>query len=186
MLWFHCDNDTGAIANGGLAPDFEQARLQPMEDGLSLFVVPDGTVGSPFSPTPDFSLLKEHLREQINASFNQFVLPLVSDLVGQDRRYSKKEVEALVWTSGDEAAHPEKYPYMIGEATAKTAVLGRAVAVSEVHAGIMAQILQSAADPVLEGYRVAHRQAVLEAETLPAIAAAAVVDWAAILTALGS
>jgi hypothetical protein len=183
-MWFHCDAETGAIATAGVSVNETDAHLNAPPDGQIIVVVPDGSVSAPFSETPDFSVLREMLRQEINVSFNAFVRPMVSDLLGQDRRYSKKEVEALVWTEGDEAAHPEKYPYMLAEAMAKTAVLGAPVSVTEVRAGIMAQIAEAAADPIVEGFRVAHRQAVLMAPTLPAIVAAADVDWAAIMAAI--
>lgn len=185
MLWFHCDPNKGNIVTGGTASVEADAYGQPNPDNLTVCVVPDGSIKSPFSDSPDFSPLKKYLVQQINDSFNAFILSLTSELVGQDRRYSKKEVEALVWTTGDEIAHPEKYPYMLAEAAAKTAILGRAVTVADVHAGVMAQLAASVADPVLEGYRVAHRQAVSEATTLPAIVAAATVDWAALMGAIG-
>lgn len=180
---YFCADDTGQIGTVITGSD-AQIAAQPAREGFAAIVLADGLVGDPYGAAPDFTALDAWLRQAINDSFNAFVVQIVSNLIGQDRRYTRKETEALIYTAGDEAAHPEKYAYMIGEAHAKTLVLGRAVGVAEVRAGIVAQIAQSAVDPALEGFRVAHRQAVVEAATLPAKMAAAAVDWAAIVAAV--
>lgn len=183
--YFRCDNATKAIVNGGTSPNEDDAWKQPAEAGTTLFVVPDGLVDSAFSVTPDFTKLKAYYRETINQGAEAVFEAYATTIKGQDRRYLLKQTEAIAYIPGDEASHPTKYPFMIAEATVRTALTGSNVSVSQVASEILAQVSASITpEATVEAYRVAKRMDVQNATTLPDIVAAADVDWEAILAAL--
>jgi hypothetical protein len=174
MLWFHCDDNTGAIVTAGMSPTLEMAQAQLAGEGLSLFVVPDGTVANVFSPEPDFSVLRGLLCQKIDGQAGDLRMRFITDVPGQAQTYEKKEREARTWTAGDETAHPELYPFMIAEAQA------RGIAIAEVRAQILQQV--EALTPIaarIEALRVASKEAIAAATVLPHILAAAQVDWQA-------
>ena len=98
----------------------------------------------------------------------------ITDVPGQAQTYQRKEDEARRWSEGDEATHPELYPFMIAEATM------RAVPIEQVRDEIMAQV--NALAPLaamIEAKRICAKRAVDGAEDIPGIAGAAAVDWEA-------
>lgn len=169
--WFFCDDQTGTIVSGGIAPD-DQAQLQQPPEGQTLIIVADGAVASPFSATPDFTVLRERLRRQIDSQVGALRAQFITDVPGQAQTYEKKEAEARLWYEGDDQANPQRYPFMIAEANV------RGISVADVCAEIMAQVGQlTPIAALLEAHRVAAKQAILNAATLPEIVAAARVDW---------
>lgn len=172
--WFHCDNLTGAIAAGGMAPTEADARLQTAPEGRTLYVLSDGLVANPFSPSPDFSALKASLLDKIDADAGAIRLIYITDIPGQAQTYEKKEAEARRWQEGDDAAD---YPFMAAEATA------RGVDIEQVRDEIIAQV--NALTPraaLIEAHRLAAKERVRSGATLPAILAASEIDWEAALS----
>lgn len=184
-MWFFCDDVSQDIVTGGFVPEASDAELQAVPAGQSMFTVPDGTIGNPFSATPDFTLLKAYLRNQINLQAESLFVQYATAIAGQDRRYLIKQQEAVAYTPGDEVANPANYPFMIAEAQIRTLVSGAPVTVATVQTEIMAQITESIAPEAgIEAYRVALRLQVTNATKLPTMVNAANQDWAAILTAI--
>lgn len=178
MLWFHCDATTGAIVTAGMAPTQADAELNHPLSGQVLCVVPDGTVMNPFSPTPDFSILKEYLRKEVDVAVGALRGRYISDVPGQAQTYEKKEREAREWTMG---ADPSLFPFMSTEATV------RGISIEQVRSEIMAEVVVLTPLAALaEAHRVATKQAILAADTLPAIMNAAMVDWNALFASLGA
>jgi len=172
MLWFHCDDNTGAIVTGGMSPTIEMAQAQQAAPGSSLFVVPDGSVANVFSAEPNFTVLREMLCQKIDGQAGELRMRFITDVPGQAQTYEKKEREARTWAPGNETAHPELYPFMIAEAQA------RGIDVAEVRAQIIRQV--DALTPIaarIEARRVAAKAAISAATVLPHILAAAQVDW---------
>ena len=96
----------------------------------------------------------------------------ITDVPGQAQTYQRKEDEARRWSEGDEATHPELYPFMIAEAEM------RAVPIAQVRDEIMAQV--NALAPLaalIEAKRICAKRAVDAAEDIPGIAEAANVVW---------
>ena len=96
----------------------------------------------------------------------------ITDVPGQAQTYQRKEDEARRWSEGDEAAHPELYPFMIAEADM------RGVPIEQVRDEILAQV--NALAPLaamIEAKRICAKRAVDAAEDIPGIAGAAAVDW---------
>ena len=178
MLWFHCDSATGAIVTGGMAPTAELAAAQGANapEGQQLVVVPDGTVSNMFSAKPNFTVLTTMLCQKIDAQAGELRMRFITDVPGQAQTYERKEREARTWTAGDDAVHPELYPFMIAEAQA------RSIGVAEVRAQIMQQV--DALTPIaarIEAQRVAAKAAITAAAALPGILAAAQIDWNAVV-----
>lgn len=183
--WFHCDDGTKGIVAGGVSATTAEAQLQVAPSGQTLYVVPDGTIGSPFSATPDFTALQTYYLDYINNQVEPFITEGTTTIKGQDKRYLMKQTEATVWTTGDDVAFPGKYPFMIAEAAARTAVSGATVTVATVRNQIIDEINATIdLEAGLEGYRVAFRTAVLAATTLPDIVAAGEVDWQSLVDSL--
>jgi hypothetical protein len=171
-LWFHCDVETGAFITGGASVTEADARGNLPPDGQVIVVVPDGSVSSPFPGPPNFSKLREHLRATIDQQAGALRARYISDAPGQAQTYEKKENEARSWFDGDEVANPHKYPFMIKEAEI------RGVPIEQVRDEIMEQVnLLTPLAALIEAHRIAAKQAVLTAATLPAIVAAGTVDW---------
>lgn len=181
MLWFYCDDTTGAILSGGMAPNEDAAKMQPGREGATLYVVPDGSIDSPFAQAPDFSRLRDHLRAVIDEGAGAFRARFVTDIPGQAQTYEKKEAEARRWTDGDEVANPDRYPFMLTEAQV------RGIPIAQVRGEIMEQVGHlTPLAALIEAHRVAAKQDILAASTLPAIIAASVVDWGALLPGGGA
>lgn len=175
MLWFHCDNTTGAIVTAGIGPE-EIAHLQTAPTGQTLVVVPDGSVSNPFSEEPDFTVLKDYLRAKIDKDAGAFRARFITDVPGQSQTYEKKESECRAWTDGDEVANPDKYPFMIAEATV------RGVPVAQVRAEIFAQVsMLTPLAALIEAHRVAAKTGVSNATTLLSVLQNAEVDWEGLL-----
>lgn len=173
MLWFYCNNDTGAIETGGMASDEVGARQQVAPTGSTLFVVPDGSISNTWTGTPDFAVLKAMLGAQIDAGAGALRARFITDVPGQAQTYERKEREARAWTEGADDAD---FPFLATEASV------RGVAIGTVRAEVMAQV--NALTPMaalIEAHRMAAKIAIAGATTLPAIVAAAEIDWTAIL-----
>jgi hypothetical protein len=183
--WFHCDDTTGAIVSYGMSPNDKEASLQAPAEGLSLYVVPDGLVTIvPQLGGFDLTRLRAWARAKIDAEADAVFRSYVTDIAGQDRRYLLKSQEAQAWSDGDELANPERYPFMIAEAAIRSQVFGQAVTVAQVRGEIIAQVQQSVLpEAALEGAKVAYKLLAQSAPTLPAIVAAANVDWQAVIAA---
>lgn len=172
-MWFFCDDGTGAIVSGGVAT-FHDASLQTPPDGQSLYVVPDGSIGFPFSETPDFSLLRNGLLEKVDAEAGTIRRTYITDVPGQAQTYEKKEAEARRWQAGDPDSD---YPFMAAEAAA------REVPIAQVRAEILAQV--DALTPraaLIEAHRLASKERIRNGSTLPAIMAASQIDWEGLLS----
>lgn len=173
--WFHVNDSTGAIATGGVASD-TNAELQVAPSGHTLVILPDGLVDRAFDSAPDFTRLKEYLRGKIDREAGQFRVQFITDVPGQAQSYEKKEAEARLWVAGDETTNPDRYPFMIAEATL------RGVAVSVVRGEIMTQVnMLTPLAAATEAHRVAAKLAIASATNLGAIVTAATVDWEALL-----
>lgn len=171
--WFVCDRNSGAIVTGGASPTEADAQMRPLAESEQLYVVPDGAVGNAFSSTPDFTALKTHLRAAVDAAAGAFRTRFITDVPGQAQTYERKEAEARAWTDGADAA---QFPFMSTEA------MVRSIPIAQVRAEIMAQV--NALTPLaalIEAHRVVAKQAIDAATTLPAIIAAAEVDWEGLL-----
>lgn len=172
MLWFYCDDVTKLVVSGGTSPNVEQAQIQPPIPGATLFIIPDGSVNSPFSDTPDFSALKSHLNLKIDAEAGEFRKRFITDTPGQAQTYEKKEVEARGWFTGDHLSNPDKYPFMLAEATV------RGVSVEEVRDSIMAQVnMLIPLAAMVEAHRITAKSLISSSSNLPDIINASSVDW---------
>lgn len=124
----------------------------------------------------DLAIVKDFYCARIDAGAGDARSRFITDVPGQAQTYEKKEAEARAWTAGDDAAHPERYPFMLAEAVAT----GQTIA--EVRASIMAQVdLLTPIAARIEGARIAAKMSAQAAATIPEIAAAATVDWNAVL-----
>lgn len=169
MLWFHCNNDTGAIETGGMASDEVGARQQVAPIGSTLFVVPDGSISNTWTEMPDFTVLKAMLGAQIDAGAGALRARYITDVPGQAQTYERKEREARTWTDGADDAD---FPFLGTEASV------RGITTAEVRAEVMAQV--NALTPLaalIEAHRMAAKKGIEAAATLPAIVDAAAVDW---------
>jgi len=120
--------------------------------------------------------LKQSLRAKIDAEVGAVRVQFITDVPGQAQTYEKKEAEARLWIDGDEVTNPDRYPFMLAEATV------RGIAIAQVRAEIMAQVNQlTPVAALMEAHRVNAKQNVLTATTLPDIIAAAVIPWQSIL-----
>lgn len=173
--WFHCDNASGAISAGGISSS-QDAPKQTAPEGQTLYVVPDGMIGSPFSAQPDFSLLKGHLRSTVDEQAGAARKDIITDVPGQAQTYGAKAAEAQAWVDGADAAG---FPYLSAEAEA------RGVTMAQVRDEIIAQL--GAQTPILariEANRIRAKRDIDSASTLPSILSAGQVDWPAIISAM--
>jgi len=171
MLWYYCDNETGAILTGGLSPNEETAKknseLTP--EGAGFYMVPDGSVSNMFEGTPDFSVLQNDLCNRIDREAGELRALFITDVPGQPQTYERKEREARAWTPESD---PANFPFMTAEADE------RGIDIAVVQAEIMQQVetlIPLAAR--VEGRRIATKERIMKSTTLPGIISAYKVDW---------
>lgn len=179
--WLVYDMESGNEFTRGMGtPEQAAATMQRMPEGVGLAIVPEAATLS--LPT-NLTIVKESYRAIVDMRANDVLKQFATDITGQDRRYLKKELEATQWTDGDEVEHPERYPFMLAEIAARTAVVGTPVSMADVRAEIMAQVAASTLpEAKIEAYRVAHKLKILTATNIGQIVEAATVDFQALLT----
>lgn len=173
--WIVYGVSDGTVRWTGSGGGGASAAAQEVPEGLAVLQVPQAVVAT--NPV-DLDALKTYFNGKIDAAVGALRQQFITDVPGQSETYYKKETEARSWTDGDEVAHPEKYPFMLAEASV------RSVPISQVQSEIMAQV--NALVPIaasIEAHRVAAKSSVLAASTLPTIMTAATVDWQAVANA---
>lgn len=166
-----CDDATGAAISAGICADADVSAMAGA--GQTAYSVQPGVVAW---PSIDLTTQRDYLRTLIDQQAGAFRLQFITDVPGQAQTYEKKEAEARLWTSGDEITNPDRYPFMIAEATV------RAIPISQVRSEIMAQVnMLTPLAAIIEAHRVAAKQAILVASTLPDMFSAAQVDWQGLL-----
>ncbi|HEX7873050.1 MAG TPA: hypothetical protein VF475_09075 [Sphingobium sp.] len=168
MLWFHCDNDTGQIVAAGMSCTLEEAQKNLAPEGKSLFIVPDGTVNA-FQLPHDFTILKRVLSDAVDKGAGEFSSRFVTVAATQEMRYQEKYSEAVNWTPETD---PADVPFLREEADAT----GQSIEVVATTVKQTRQVWKIIGSKI-EGRRMGAKQAIANAETLPAIMAAANVDW---------
>lgn len=130
----------------------------------------------PFRAVETFPIKLELVRafyhDRIDAEAGAERSKYITDVPGQAQTYQRKEDEARRWSEGDDAAHPELYPFMIAEADMRN------VPIAQVRDEIMAQV--NALAPlaaIIEAKRICAKRAVDVAPSIQAIAQAAAVNW---------
>lgn len=176
MLWFHCDQTTGAIVSGGIAADKGTAELNSPSEGQVLVMVPDGSVTSPFSGSPDFSTLKRMLLDQIDAEAEATRLRFITSGSGQAMTYLRKETEAAAYLA--DSAVPT--PFLTAEAAATGKTVGELAATVAARAAAWTIV-----GPKIEAARLAAKIAVNAGSSIPAIQQAAAIDWDAVVNVEG-
>jgi hypothetical protein len=167
-------NATGVIDGWGDIPTNQiplQARsgmtvLECSQDTVQRDVVDNRTVIS-----VDLAWVKNSLRALVDSNVQSARSNLITDIAGQSQVYEKKEAEARAWVAGDETANPDKYPFMIAEASALN------VSVSDVRDSIIAKV--NAVTPVmaeLEAKRLAAKVAISNADSISEAIASSLID----------
>ncbi|MCK0533396.1 hypothetical protein [Sphingobium agri] len=160
----------GAIHRVANVPDYP-TMLASTGPGEVSYEIP--AASAIFFPI-DLAKVRAFYHARIDAAAGEERSKYITDVPGQAQTYQRKEDEARRWTEGDEAAHPELYPFMIAEAEM------RAVPIDQVRDEILAQV--NALAPLaamIEAKRICAKRAVDAAEDIPGIAGAAAVDWEA-------
>ncbi|TNE38308.1 MAG: hypothetical protein EP345_17505 [Sphingomonadales bacterium] len=147
-------------------------------EGAYALAVNDDVLRDNYTPEQgpiNYSALKTQMCDKIDAECAEIRKRFITDITGQDATYQFKLLEAKRWQSGDD---PADYPYLGREAVKRGMAL----------ADLVAEVLATGAlwigtiDPELESSRVAAKKTVLAADaTIPAILAAAAVDWEGLL-----
>ena len=151
-------------------PDYPSV-LANTGPGETAYEIPENAA---YSFPIDLAKVRAFYHARIDAEAGAERSKYITDVPGQAQTYQRKEDEARRWSEGDEAAHPELYPFMIAEATM------RAVPIEQVRDEILAQV--NALAPLaamIEAKRICAKRAVDAAEDIPGIAGAAAVDWEA-------
>lgn len=118
--------------------------------------------------------LEKLLHERIDAQAGAVRLRFISDSPGQALTYQRKEAEARAWVADPETPMAS-LPFLAAE-----------VAATEADAAACAATIIAAADAwaqvgsTIEGCRIAAKRAVSAATNASDMAAAAIVDWAAV------
>jgi hypothetical protein len=115
------------------------------------------------------------LHARIDAEAGAFRTRFITAVPGQELTYQRKEAEAWAWVTV-EAPDLADYPFLAAEAAATGSAPGDAAA-----AIIAAAEMWAAIGSAIEGARIGAKRAVTAAADAPAKAAAAVVDWEALL-----
>ena len=151
-------------------PDHSSALSSVRPTETFYEIPPEATLFLPI----DMAIVRAFYRARIDAAAGAERSKYITDVPGQAQTYQRKEDEARRWIEGDEAAHPELYPFMIAEAGM------RGVPIAQVRDEIMAQV--NALAPLaamIEAKRICAKRAVDAAEDIPGIADAAAVNWEA-------
>lgn len=125
------------------------------------------------SITVDVAILKSVLLQRVDAEAGAFRSRFITVSPGQEATYLRKEDEARRYAASGGAG---SYPFLSAEATATGATL----------AAVATLVLETADQWVplgaaIEGRRRAAKLAIEAATTIPAVIAAATVDWDALL-----
>lgn len=168
-------NNSGIIDGWGDVPS-SQIPLQARPGATVLECGPDTVekviVDGRTAIQVDLNWLKQALRASVDQQSGVFRLAFITDIPGQSQVYGKKEEEAKSWTSGDELIHPEKYPFMLAEASARN------LSVSQIRTEILTQVaLYLPIAAKIESMRVFAKQSILSAPDVPAAMLASVVNW---------
>lgn len=181
----HYALDTGEIVQLGGCATAEECEKQVPPEGQALAIIQDGVLQVRFDGSqPDLTRLKAVLSEQIDKQASEQFQLRQSAITGADARHAVKALEALRWTEGDELEHPERYPFLLAEAAARSTVSGTEVNIAQVVAGVQAKVrTETAAEAAIEAHRVAHRQLVADAATFGAVVIAGRIDWSSLISA---
>ncbi|CAD7335334.1 hypothetical protein FIM10_02195 [Sphingomonadales bacterium 56] len=158
----------GVIRRVISVPDYPSI-LANTGPGETAYEIPENAA---YSFPIDIAKVRSFYHSRIDGAAGEERSKYITDVPGQAQTYQRKEDEARRWVEGDDAAHPELYPFMIAEAGM------RAVPIVQVRDEIMAQV--NALAPLaalIEAKRICAKRAVDAAEDIPGIAGAADVDW---------
>lgn len=177
--WIVYDTSTFEVVSGGSGSGSEIPR-QPA--GRAALPVSPQVLRISWAPEEgpiDIAALKSDLCDKLDREAGAFRIRFITDVPGQAQTYEKKEAEARLWAingAGDEVTNPDRYPFIIAEATV------RSMTFADVQAEIMAQVsLLTPLAALIEAHRVNAKQAVLSGTTLPEIIGASLVDWEGLL-----
>lgn len=151
-------------------PDYPSIISNTGPDEVGYEIPPEAAFSLPI----DLGKVRAFYHARIDAAAGAERSKYITDVTGQAQTYQRKEDEARRWADGDEAVHPELYPFMIAEADM------RGIPIAQVRDEIMAQV--NALAPLaalIEAKRICAKRAVNAAEDIPGIAMAANVDWGA-------
>ena len=169
-FWVFYALDTGAYNGGWGSGDVGSAALQQVPEGMGMLAVPREAI------SPDGSVNPGSVRNlacaRIDATAEQVRMQYITPGAGQALTYQYKAAEAERYASDASAATP----FLTAEAAA------RGMTVADLAAEVSAQVAAwIAIGSGIEAARMGGKRAVAEAQTIGAIAAAANVDWAAVL-----
>jgi hypothetical protein len=161
-----CDDLTGAVGAGRVAITLDEDMAAAAQRGLPLLWDGDDTI------TADLAPLKAAKRAKIDREADDFCLTFVTPGETQMPRYQRKEQVARAWLADNNTPVPGL--------EIEAASLGITVAM------LVAQILGLADQwnfimDVVDGARVAAKNAVTAASSVVEIEAAAAVDWPGLL-----
>lgn len=160
----------GALVGVYSAPDIYRLNANTPPGG-SMYVVPAEAV---LTFPIDLEKVRDFYRQRVDQSAGEVRTRYITDVPGQSQTYEKKEAEARGWQEGDTE---DDYPFMAAEAAV------RDVPIAQVRAEILAQV--NALMPLaalIEAHRLNAKRAIAAAPDIPAIAAAAAIDWEAALS----
>ena len=161
----------GMELGSGTVPTAEQARAQltVKPEGSVIYVLPNGTVGNRGPDgVPFLAPLRAHYTALIDAAAEAERLKYITAGYGQAMTYLAKSAEARAFMADPQAVTP----FLSAEAEAMGATVAEIAAkVSEAEAAW--RVIGGA----IESVRMASKAAVAAAATLPAIVAAAEVEW---------
>lgn len=161
---------TGAVLYRGEGPPGTAAR-QVLQEGTAILMVPPSLLST---PGIDMGLLRDHMKDQIDAEAGAIRKLFITDVPGQAQTYERKEAEARRWQDGDDLTD---FPFMAAEAEAS----GKSVA--EICSSILTAV--ATLTPIaarIEGKRMAAKRAMDEAADLLALVNAKVIDWQSVVT----
>jgi len=166
-FWIAYDTETGVeLWRGSGTPG--TAAIQPLEDGVSLILVPQTVVAS---RVIDLDALREALKIGIDNEAERQRSRFITALPGQVGAYWMKADAARRWLTDNSSSTV----MLASEATARGMTIADLAAEVVANADAWAFVADA-----IEGVRFAAKRAIAEATTIGGIAQAAVVDWSAL------
>jgi|SRR5882672_30048 len=165
------DSDDATIVKGGTIDDVgpnSDPSLQVHAPGQTAYLVPQGTLAW---PGINLEPMRAAMTAKVDTAAEAFRLNFITPGAGQAMTYAYKASEVKAW----EADNTVPTPFLTAEATA------RGMTVADLAAEAGAQITAwITIGSKIEGARMGAKAAITAATTVPAMARAGNVDWAAL------
>lgn len=171
------NDSTNAFLRYGDVPTFAEVAKQA-HDGEFAVYVPDGVL-DPTGGAPNLAIFEAHSHAVVDADAERVRQQFITPGGGQALEYNEVRAElerydAVIAASGTPV--DSDYPFVAADAAARDMTL--AASMDEVRAARDAWIVIGAK---IRAARLAAKAAVTAATSLPTMAKAAIIDWAAVL-----